>query len=117
MFSANQQHTWSTLHLTGCGWYIECAPAFTPSFETELRKSREAVGESGVEMIDLQGIEDEHERAKALSRRLEEDRKNTLRVKEAEEKAAQREIEKLQKSLEKTNMRGKKNATPFRARR
>jgi hypothetical protein len=32
-----------------------------------------------------------------------------LRVKEAEEKAAHKELEKIQKSLEKTNMRGKKN--------
>ena len=108
MFSANQQRTWSTSHLTGGGWYLDCAPTFTPSFELELRKSRDAVGESGVEMVDLQGIEDEHERAKALSRRLEEDRKKALRVKEAEEKAAQKELEKNQKSLEKTNTKGKK---------
>jgi hypothetical protein len=108
MFSANQQRTWSTSHLTGGGWYLDCAPSFTPSFETELRKSREAVAESGVEMIDLQGIEDEHERAKAISRRLEEDRKKALRVKEVEEKAAQKEMEKLQKSLEKTTMKGKR---------
>ena len=108
MFSANQQRTWSTSHLTGGGWYLDCAPSFTPSFESELRKSREAVGESGVEMVDLQGIEDEHERAKALARRIEEDRKKSLKVKEAEEKAVQKEMEKLQKSLEKTNVRGKK---------
>ena len=95
MVSPNQQHTWSTSHLTGGGWYLNSAPSFIFSFETELRKSREAVGEYGVEMIDLQGIEDEHEGAKALSRRLEEDRMNALRVKEAEEKAAQKEMEKL----------------------
>ena len=53
-------------------------------------------------MIDLQSIEDEHERAKALSRRLEEVRKKALRLKEAEEKAAQKEMEKLERSLEKT---------------
>jgi hypothetical protein len=112
MFSPNQLRTWSTSHLTGGGWYLDYAPSFTPSFETELRKSRDAVGESGVEMVDLQAIEDEQERAKALSRRLEEDRKKALRVKEAEEKAAQKELERIQKSLEKTNMRGKKNLNP-----
>ena len=112
MFSTNQQRTWSTSHLTGGGWYLDCAPSFTPSFETELRKSREAVGESGLEMVDLRGIEDENERAKALSRRIEEDRKKALRVKEAEEKAAQKEMEKLQRSLEKTNMKGKKKVNP-----
>jgi hypothetical protein len=112
MFSANQQRTWSTSHLTGGGWYLDCAPSFTPPFETEFRKSREAVGESGVEMVDLEGIEDKNERAKALSRRLEEDRKKALKVKEVEEKAVQKEMEKLQKSLEKTNMRGKKKMHP-----
>jgi hypothetical protein len=54
-------------------------------------------------MVDLQGIEDENDRAKALSRCLKEDRKKALRVKEAEEKATQKEMEKLQKSLENTN--------------
>ena len=112
MFSHNQQHTWSTSHLTGGGWYLDCVPSFTPPFESELRKSREAIGESGVEMIDLQAIEDEHERAKALSRRLEEDRKKSLRVKELEEKTAVREMEKLQRSLEKTTMKGKRKMNP-----
>ena len=112
MFSSNQQRTWSTSHLTGGGWYLDCAPSFTPSFETELRKSRDAVGESAVDMVDLEGIEDEHERAKALSRRLEEDRKKALKVKEAEEKAAQKEMAKLHNSLEKTNKRGKKKMNP-----
>jgi hypothetical protein len=40
-----------------------------------------------------------------------------LRVKEAEEKAAQKKLEKIQKSLEKTNMKGKKIEYPFEARR
>ena len=63
-------------------------------------------------MIDLQCIEDEEERAKALSRRLEEDKKKALRVKEAEEKAARKEAEKLQKSQEKITKKGKKNMNP-----
>ncbi len=112
MFSPKQLRTWSTSHLTGGGWYLDCAPSFTPPFESELRKSREAVAESGVEMIDLQGIEDEHERAKALSRRLEEDRKKSLRVKELEEKAAARDMEKLQRSSEKTTIKGKRKMNP-----
>ena len=112
MFSALQQRTWTTSHLTGGAWYLDCAPSFTPSFETELKKSREAVGESGIEMVDLQGIEDENERAKAMKRRIEEDRKKALRVKEAEERADQKEREKLQKSLEKSTKKGKKRMNP-----
>lgn len=70
----------------------DCAPSFTHFFETELRKSKKAVEKSGVEMVDLQGMEDEHERPKALSRRLEEYLMKTLRVKEAKEKTAWKEM-------------------------
>jgi hypothetical protein len=104
MFSALQLRTWATSHLTGGAWYLDCSPSFTPSFEIELRKLREDVGESGIEMLDLQGILDENERAKAMKRRIEEDRKKALRVKEAEEKADQKEREKNQKSLEKSTI-------------
>ncbi len=112
MFSALQQRTWTTSHLTGGAWYLDCAPSFTPSFETELRKSREEVSESGLEMFDLQCIEDENERAKAMKRRIEEDRKKSMRVKEAEERADQKEQEKLQKSLEKSTKKGKRKMDP-----
>ena len=112
MFLALQQRTRTTSHLTGGAWYLDCVPSFTPSFETELRQSREAVGESGIEMLDLQGIEDENERAKAIKRRIEEDRKKALRVKEAEERADQREREKLQNSLEKSTKKGKRKMDP-----
>ena len=57
-----------------------------PPLKLNLRKSREAVGESGVEMVDLLGIEDKHKRAKAILRHLEENKKKTLKMKEAEEK-------------------------------
>ena len=99
MFLALQQRTRTTSHLTGGVWYLDCAPSFTPSFETELRKPRDDISQSGIEMLDLQGIEDENERAKAMKRRIEEDIKKTLRVKEAEEKTNQKEREKLHKSL------------------
>jgi hypothetical protein len=98
MFSALQQRTWTTSHLTGGAWYLDCAPSFTPPFETELRKSREDVGKFGIEMLDLQGIE--------------EDRKKALGVKEAEERADKKKREKLQKSLEKSTKKGKKKMEP-----
>jgi hypothetical protein len=112
IFSALQQRTWTTSHLAGGSWYLDCALSFTPSFETELRKSREDVGESGLEMLDLQGIQDENERAKALKRRIEEDGKKTLKVKEVEERAEQKKREKLEKSLEKSTKKDKKKMDP-----
>lgn len=112
MFLALQQRTWSSSHLTAGAWYLDCMPSSIPAFEIELKKSREAVGESGVEMIDLIGIEDEVERAKALKRRIEEDRKKAQKVKEAEEKAEQKELERQQKALQKTSKKGKRKRTP-----
>ena len=111
MFSTLQQCTWTTSHLTGGVWYLHCAPSFTP-FETKFRMSRKDVGESGIELLDLQCIEDQNERAKVMKRRIEEDRKKAQRVKEAEERGDQREREKLQKSLEKSTKKGKKMMDP-----
>ena len=63
-------------------------------------------------MVDLLGIEDKHKRAKAILRHLEENKKKTLKMKEAEEKAVQKEMAKLHNSLDKTNKRGKKMMNP-----
>ena len=93
MFTAAQQRTWTTSHLASGAWYLDCATHYTPPFEMELRKSCEALVESGEDMDDLKGIQDDNERAKALKRRIEEDRKKALKVKEAEEKAHLKELE------------------------
>ena len=50
----------------------------------ELRKPHETIGESGEDVDDLKGIKNDNERAKALRRHIEEDRKKALKVKEAE---------------------------------
>ena len=63
-------------------------------------------------MLDLQGIEDENERARAIKRRIEDDRKKTIRVKEVEERADQKEREKLDKSLEKSTKKDKRKMNP-----
>ena len=111
MFTAAQQRTWTTSHLASGAWYLDCATHYTPPFEMELRKSCEALVESGEDMDDLKGIQDDNERAKALKRRIEEDRKKTLKVKEAEEKANLKELERQQKAAAKSTKKGKKKVT------
>ena len=64
-------------------------------------------------MMDLQCIADENERAKAMKRRIKEDQKKALRVKEAEEKTDQKEREKVQKSLKKSTKKGIKFINPL----
>lgn len=111
MFSALQQRTWTTTHLLSGAWYLDCGTAYTPPSEVELKKSREAIGESGEEMLDLNSIEDENAREKAMRKRLESDRKKALKVKEAEEKAQQKEKERLDREAEKAARKGKKKVT------
>lgn len=62
-------------------------------------------------MVDLEAIEDDDAREKAVKRRLESDRKKALKVREAEEKAEQREKEKLERASEKANKKGKKKVS------
>jgi hypothetical protein len=77
----------------------------------ELRKSREAIGESGEEMQDLKGIDNDNDRVKALKRRIIEDRKKTLKVKEAEEKAHLKELKRQQKAAAKSTKKSKKKVS------
>ena len=73
---------WKTSHLTTGAWYLDYVLSFAPSFETELKKSRDDIDEPEIEMVDLARIEDENELAKALKRSIGEDRKKALKVKE-----------------------------------
>jgi hypothetical protein len=77
----------------------------------ELRKSYKAIGESGEEMQDLKGIEDDNDRAKALKRQIKEDRKKTFKVKEAKEKAHLKELERQQKATAKSTKKCKNKVT------
>ena len=111
MFTAAQQRTWMTSYLTSDAWHLDCATHYTPPFEMELRKSREAIGEFGEEMEDLNGIQDDNDMAKALKRRIEVDRKKTLKVKEAEKKTHLKEFERQHKATAKSAKKGKKKVT------
>lgn len=91
MFSLAQRRTWTTAHLNAGAWYLDCGTTFTPLHEVELKQSREALDDSAVDMIDLEAIEDTEARERAVKKRLESDRKKALKVKEAEEKATQKE--------------------------
>lgn len=95
-------------HLNSEAWYIDCGTTYTPLHEVELKQSREAIGVSWVEMIDLDAIEDEDVWEKALNKRFESDRKKAQKVREAEEKAELKEKERLEKAAEKANKKGKK---------
>jgi sRNA-binding protein len=101
MFSPAQLRTWTTAHLNSGEWYLDCSMTFTPLHKIDLKQSREALGVSVVDMVDLEAIEDEEAREKAVKKRAESDRKKAQKVKEAEEKAEQKEKDKQEKASEK----------------
>ena len=111
MFSAAQQRTWTTAHLTSGAWYLDCGLGYTPPHEVELKKSRQSLPESEEQMLDLNAIEDETARDKAVRRRLESDRKKAEKVKLAEEKADQKEKERLERAAEKAARKGKRKVS------
>lgn len=108
MFSAAQQRTWTTAHLNAGAWYLDCGTTHTPLSEVDLKKSLDALDDTAVDMVDLDGIEDKEAREKAMKKRLESDKKKAQKVKDAEEKAEQREREKQERAAEKGKTKGKR---------
>lgn len=111
MFSAAQQRTWTTAHLTSGAWYLDCGLGYTPPNEIELKKSRQALPESEEQMLDLNAIEDDNARDKAVRRRLESDRRKAQKVKEAEDKADQKEKDRLERAADKAAQKGKRKVS------
>lgn len=93
MFSVHEMKTWTTAHLAGCGWYIECDPKFTAPSEVELRQSLQSVGAIDVVLDDYAGLE-ESAKQKTILKRYEEDRKKHEKLIVDVEKAAEKEAEK-----------------------
>jgi len=77
-----------------------------------LKKYREEIDESGDGMEDLDAIEDDTERSKALKKRLDSDRKKSQRLKEAQDKAELKEQERLARLSEKGSRKSRRRATP-----
>jgi hypothetical protein len=44
MFSLGQLKTWTSVHLRGVSWYLECRPQHVPELEVDKFKSLEARG-------------------------------------------------------------------------
>ena len=117
MYMLNQLRTFTTAHLSSGGWYIDCPISYTHPSEVQLRKSLEGIGVVDMEVDDFASLTDA-QRARAVAKRENSDRKKTARLQIALEnkqkesdclaKLEEKEKEKQKEKEEKAKAKGKK---------
>jgi hypothetical protein len=96
MFSPSQLRTWTSAHLRGVAWYLECGPQHAPALEKEQFNSLEAVGGIVAEDEALAGLDD-----KAREKLIAQDKLKAEKVKDALEKTRLKEVERKKKQDDK----------------
>jgi superfamily II DNA/RNA helicase len=96
MFSPTQLRTWTSAHLRGVAWYLECGPQHVPDLEVDMFKSLEAVGGVVLEDEALAGLDD-----KTCEKLNAWDKLKAEKVKDALEKTRLKEVERKKKQEEK----------------
>lgn len=114
MFSPHQQRTYTTAHLSGGGWYLDCTISYTHPSELEFRKSLDGKGVVVLDVDEFAGMTDK-QRRRAIARRETGDRKKEARLEvllNAKEKKDAERVAKLaekeKEKEEKTRAKGKK---------
>jgi len=114
MYTTNQLRTFTTVHLNGRRWYLECHITHTPPLEVEFRKSFKGLGAIDLDMEEFIGLTDRQKR-RAIARRETNDKKKEAQEKNIfsakEKRKADRIVklaEKEQERLEKAKAKGKK---------
>ena len=79
MFTAQQLRTYTTAHLSGGGWNLDCTLDFTPPSEVQLRRSLDGKGVVDLDIDEFAGLDD-IARQKAIARRDLLDKKKEARV-------------------------------------
>ena len=114
MFTAHQLRTYTTAHLSGGGWYLDCSLDFTPPSEVQLRRSLDGKGVVDLDIDEFAGLDDKA-RQKAIARRELLDKKKDawvqVTLKNKEKKAsvlAQKKVAKEKEEKGKGKEKGKK---------
>ena len=100
IFTPSQFHTFTTTHLSGGGWYLDCNLVFTHPSEVELRKSFDGLGAINLEIDEFVGLTDK-QRKRAIARREATDKKKEARVQDIVTTKEKKEEERLAKLAEK----------------
>ena len=100
MYTPNQLRTFTTAHLSNGGWYIDFPISYTHPSEVQLQKLLEGIGAVDMDVNDFVGLTDE-QRAKAIAKRDNSDRKKTACLQIALENKQKKEADCLVKLEEK----------------
>jgi hypothetical protein len=92
MFSPGQLKMWTSAHLRGIVWYLECEPVHVPELEVDKFKSLEAIGGIVLEDEALARLDD-----KTRDKLIAQDKLKAEKVKDALEKTHLKEVERKKK--------------------
>ena len=110
----NQLQTFTTVHLSSSGWYIDCPISYSHLSEVQLRKSLEGIGAVDMNVDDFAGLTDE-QRTNAIAKRENSDRKKTAHLQIAFENKQKKEAERLAKLEEKEKEKQKEKEKKAKA--
>jgi hypothetical protein len=100
MYTPNQLRTYTTAHLSGGGWYIDCPISYTHPSEAQLHNSLEGIGTIDMDVDEFAGLTDK-QREKAIARRETNDRRKAARIQVALENKEKKDADRVAKLAEK----------------
>ena len=107
MFNASQLKTWTSAHLRGAGWYLDCGPKYVPDVERALFDAAENADD--VVLLDIDaGNMDEATRAKAIAKIHSQDIKKKENLKALFEKELAKEEARKAKEALKTKAKAER---------
>jgi hypothetical protein len=104
MFSPGQLKTWTSAHLQGVAWYLECGPQHVPELEVDKFKSLEAVGGIVTKDEVLASLDD-----KTREKLIAQDKLKAEKVKDALENIRLKEVERKKKQDDKAKEKAEKD--------
>jgi hypothetical protein len=103
MFSPIQLRTWTSAHLRGIAWYLECRPQHVHDLEVDIFKSLDVVSGVVAEDEALAGLDD-----KTCEKLIAQDKLKAEKVKDALEKTRLKEVERKKKQDDKAKEKAEK---------
>jgi hypothetical protein len=107
MFSMPQLKTWTSTHLKGVGWYLDCVLGYVHADEKDLKSSAETADKPALLDGELENL-DEEARLKLIAKVEAADKKKAMKIIEQQKKLAAREQAKIDRAAEKIAKEEKK---------
>jgi hypothetical protein len=100
MYTSSQLRTFTTTHLTGGGWYLDCLQTFTHPSEAKFRKSFDGLGVIDLDVPEFADLRDTQKK-RAIVRSIVADKKKEDKEQEVRANKKKKEVERLAKLAEK----------------